>query len=216
VTVGTKSAILSGDSAPPRRSTVPYPDQLLADDEQVVKHLHPHWITLVLPTLAFLLVAAAGGFLAAIVPDGSLQMPLRIAIAAVAVIFFSWLSFVPFLRWRTTHYVLTTHRVLIRVGILHHRGRDIAVTRINDVSFEQTIWERLIGAGTLMVESAGEAGQEVLKNIPHAPAVQQLINRLIEADHDRRARDAAQYEAQYEAEYESRAAQHPTDRRDDR
>jgi uncharacterized membrane protein YdbT with pleckstrin-like domain len=204
VTISTKSAILSADSAPPRRSTVPYPDQLLADDEQVVKHLHPHWITLVLPTLAFLVTAAAAAFVAAIVPDGSLQMPLRIAIVAVAAIILIWLSFIPFLRWRTTHYVLTTHRVLIRVGILHHRGRDIAVTRINDVAFEQTIWERIIGAGTLQVESAGETGQEVLKNIPHAPAVQQLINRLIEADHDRRTRDAAHYEAQYEAEYEAR------------
>jgi uncharacterized membrane protein YdbT with pleckstrin-like domain len=199
---------------------VPYPDQQLADDEQVVKHLHPHWITLVLPTLGFLVTAAAASFLAAIVPSGSLQMPLRIAIAAVAVIILIWASFIPFLRWRTTHYVLTTHRVLIRVGILHHRGRDIAVNRINDVSFEQSLWERMIGAGTLMVESAGEAGQQVLKDIPHAPAVQQLINRLIEGDHDRRIRDAAHYEAQYEAEYESehdaRAAQHPTERLDDR
>jgi uncharacterized membrane protein YdbT with pleckstrin-like domain len=195
---------------------VPYPDQLLADDEQVVKHLHPHWITLVLPTLAFLVIAAGASFVAAIVPSGSLQTPLRIAIGAVAVIILSWLSFVPFLRWRTTHYVLTTHRVLIRVGILHHRGRDIPVNRINDVSFEQTLWERLIGAGTLMVESAGEAGQQVLKDIPHAPGVQQLINRLVEADHDRRTRDAAHYEAQYEAEYEARAAQHPTERLDER
>lgn len=186
---------------------MPYPDQLLADDERVVKHLHPHWITLVLPTLAFLVTAAAAAFLAAIVPHGSLQQPLRIAIAAVAVLIVIWLSFIPYLRWRTTHYVLTTHRVLIRVGILHHRGRDIAVNRINDVSFEQTIWERLIGAGTLMVESAGEAGQQVLQDIPHAPAVQQLINQLIEGDHDRRTRDAAHYEAQYEAEYEARGQQ---------
>jgi uncharacterized membrane protein YdbT with pleckstrin-like domain len=216
VTISTKSAILSVDSAPPRRSTVPYPDQLLADDEQVVKHLHPHWITLVLPTLGFLVTAAVAGFLAAIVPSGSLQTPLRIAILAVALLIVIWLSFIPFLRWRTTHYVLTTHRVLIRVGILHHRGRDIAVNRINDVSFEQTIWERLIGAGTLMVESAGEAGQQVLKDIPHAPAVQQLINRLIEGDHDRRTRDAAHYEAQYEAEYEARGRQQHTERLDER
>lgn len=195
---------------------MPYPDQLLADDEQVVKHLHPHWITLVLPTLVFLVTVALAAFLAAIVPDGSLQLPLRIAIAAVAVIIVSWLALVPFLRWRTTHYVLTTHRVLIRVGILHHHGRDIPLNRINDVSFEQTLWERMIRAGTLMVESAGEAGQQVLKDIPQAPAIQQLINRLVEGDHDRRTRDAAHYEVQYEAEYEERSARQPTERLDER
>jgi uncharacterized membrane protein YdbT with pleckstrin-like domain len=195
---------------------VPYPDQLLADDEKVVKHLHPHWITLVLPILAFVVAIGVAAFLAAIVPGGSLQFPLRIATGVVAALLLIWLTVVPFLRWRTTHYVLTTHRVMIRVGILSHHGRDIALSRINDVSFEQTLWERLIGAGTLMVESAGESGQQVLENIPHAPATQQLINRLVEEDHDRRAREAAQYEARYEAEYDRRDARMPTERLDDR
>jgi uncharacterized membrane protein YdbT with pleckstrin-like domain len=195
---------------------VAYPDQLLADDEQVVKHLHPHWITLIFPTLIFLVSAAAVGFVAAVRPDGTTGQVLLIAVAAVAVIVVILWSLVPFLRWRTTHYVLTTHRVLIRVGILSHHGRDIPLTRVNDVSFEQSLWERMIGAGTLMVESAGEAGQQILKDIPHAPAVQQLINRLVEGDHDRRTRDAAHYEAQYEAEYEARGREGNTERFDER
>ncbi len=193
---------------------MPYPDQLLADDEGVVRHLHPHWITLVRPVFFFVLLVGGGAFLAAIVPAGSWQPAAWIAIAAVAAILLIWLALVPFLVWRTTHYVLTTHRVLIRTGILHHRGRDIALTRINDVSFEQTLWDRIIGAGTLMVESAGESGQQVLRNVPHSDRVQQTINRLIEEDHDRRTREGARYEAQYEAEYESRGA--PTERLEDR
>jgi hypothetical protein len=28
---------------------VPYPDKLLAEDEEVVRHLHPHWLTLARP-----------------------------------------------------------------------------------------------------------------------------------------------------------------------
>ena len=193
---------------------MPYPDQLLADEERVVQHLHPHWITLVRPVFFFVLVVGGGAFLASVVPDGGEQEALWIAIAVVAGILLIWLAFIPFLGWRTTHYVLTTHRVLIRTGILHHHGRDIALTRINDVSFEQTLWDRIVGSGTLMVESAGEAGQQVLHNVPHSDRVQQTINRLIEEDHDRRARDSARYEARYEAEYEARDA--PTERLDDR
>jgi len=193
--------------------TVPYPDQLLADDEKVVRHLHPHWITLVRPVFVFVLLVGGGAFLAAIVPDGSLQQVLWIVIAAVAALLLVWLALIPFLAWRTTHYVLTTHRVLIRTGILHHRGRDIALTRINDVSFEQTLWDRIIGAGTLMVESAGESGQQVLRNVPHSDRVQQDINRLIEEDHDRRSRESARYEARYEADYERGV---PTERLDER
>jgi len=193
---------------------VPYPDQLLADDERVVKHLHPHWVTLVVPTLLLLVVVGLASFLAAIVPDGSLQGLARIVIVAVAVLAAVAVALVPYLRWRTTHYVLTTHRLMTRVGILSHTGRDVPLNRINNAMYEQSFFERIINSGTLVVESAGEDGQQVFKNIPDADQTQQLINRLVESDHDRRSRNAARYEAHYEAEYEDgrRGGDHPTER----
>jgi len=180
---------------------VPYPDQFLADDERVVKHLHPHWITLVGPVALFLVVVGAASFLAAIVPDGSFQAVIRLVILAVAALALLVAVLVPYLRWRTTHYVLTTHRLMTRVGILNHTGRDVPLNRINNAMYEQSFFERLINSGTLVVESAGEDGQQVFKNIPDADQTQQLINRLVEGDHDRRSRNAARYEARYTAEY---------------
>jgi uncharacterized membrane protein YdbT with pleckstrin-like domain len=195
---------------------VPYPDRLLADDEKVVKHLHPHWITLVVPVLVFLLTLGIAGFLLAIIPDGSLQPAARIAVGVIAAAILIWLAVVPFLRWRTTHYVLTTHRLMIRTGILHHHGKDIPLNRINNVLYEQSLWDRIVNAGTLMVESAGETGQQVFANIPNADRNQQLINRLVEQDHDRRVRESAEYEARAEVEYETRARERTTERLDDR
>jgi uncharacterized membrane protein YdbT with pleckstrin-like domain len=202
---------------------VPYPDQLLADDERVVKHLHPHWVTLVLPTLLLLVVVGLASFLAAIVPDGSLQGTVRVVIAAVAAVAAVAVALVPYLRWRTTHYVLTTHRLMTRVGILSHTGRDVPLNRINTALYEQSLFERIINSGTLVVESAGEDGQQVFKHVPDADQTQQLINRLVEGDHDRRSRNAARYEAQYEGRYEAqyeaqyegerrRSGDHPTER----
>lgn len=195
---------------------MPYPDRLLADDEKVVKHLHPHWITLVVPVLVFLLTLGIAGFLLAIIPDGSLQPAARIAVGVIAAAILIWLAVVPFLRWRTTHYVLTTHRLMIRTGILHHHGKDIPLNRINNVLYEQSLWDRIVNAGTLMVESAGETGQQVFANIPNADRNQQLINRLVEQDHDRRVRESAEYEARAEVEYETRARERTTERLDDR
>jgi membrane protein YdbS with pleckstrin-like domain len=170
---------------------VPYPDKMLANDEQVVEHLHPHWITLVPATLWFILICAAAGFGIGYAPSsGTTQEAFRIAVIVVAVILLIWLSFTPWLAWRTTHYVFTTHRVLIRRGVLRHEGRDIALQRINDVGFSQSLWDRLVRAGTLTIESAGEQGQEDLKNIPRSNEMQQTLNRLIEQDGDRRARMA--------------------------
>jgi uncharacterized membrane protein YdbT with pleckstrin-like domain len=187
---------------------VPYPDQFLADDERVVKHLHPHWITLVGPVALFLVVVGAASFLAAIVPDGSFQAVARIVILAVAALALIVAVLVPYLRWRTTHYVLTTHRLMTRVGILNHTGRDVPLNRINNAMYEQSFFERLINSGTLVVESAGEDGQQVFKNIPDADQTQQLINRLVEGDHDRRSRNAARYEARYSAEYSADNAEY--------
>ena len=167
-----------------------YPEKLLADDEQVVAHLHPHWITLVPATLWFILICALVGVGIPLLPTNSTQQGLLIAILAIAVILVSWLTVKPWLGWRTTHYVFTTHRVLIRRGILHHTGRDISLQRISDVGFRQSLWDRIVRAGTLTIESAGELGQETLHDIPRSDQMQQTLNQLIEQDHDRRARVA--------------------------
>lgn len=171
-----------------------YPHKILAEDEKVVEHLHPSWITLVPATLWFLLLCAAAGFgLAEIynnVDAGTWRSVLVIAVIVVAVVLVCWLSFAPWLRWRTTHYVFTTHRVLIRRGIVQRTGRDISLQRISDVGFTQSLWDRIVQAGTVTIESAGEQGQEVLTDIPHADDMQQVLNRLIEQDNDRRARQA--------------------------
>jgi uncharacterized membrane protein YdbT with pleckstrin-like domain len=168
---------------------VAYPEKILADDEQVVAHLHPHWITLVPATLWFAAICAAGGAGIAFAPDkGTGRTVVIILIVVVGLVLLSWLSFAPWIRWRTTHYVFTTHRVLIRTGVFRHTGRDIALQRINDVGFSQSLWDRIVKAGTLTIESAGEHGQQNLDNVPRSDTMQQTLNRLIEQDGERRAR----------------------------
>ena len=93
---------------------------------------------------------------------------------------------VPYLRWRTTHYVITTHRVMVRRGILTKNGKDITLSKITDVSFQQTLLDRIIRSGSLHIESAGDSPDENLTNIPRSNEVQQLINRLIDEDDLRR------------------------------
>jgi uncharacterized membrane protein YdbT with pleckstrin-like domain len=172
---------------------VSYPEKVLANDERVVEHLHPHWITLVPATLWFVLICALAGVGIAFAPDdGTGRTVVLAAIIVVGLVLLSILSFRPWIQWRTTHYVLTSHRVLIRRGVFHHVGRDISLQRINDVGFSQSLWDRMVGAGTLTIESAGEHGQETLTNIPKSNQQQQLINRLIEQDSERRQRSAYQ------------------------
>ena len=172
---------------------MPYPDKLLAEDEEIVRHLHPHWLTVFWPVVWFLLVVGAASFGAALIPAGQQQGLLRLLVVAVGLVVTFALVVVPILRWRTTHYVITTHRLLFREGIMSRRGRDIGLSRITDVSYRQSLWDRIINSGTLTIESAGESGATVLKAIPDSDGVQQLLNHMIEEDADRRAQENAGY-----------------------
>jgi uncharacterized membrane protein YdbT with pleckstrin-like domain len=170
-----------------------YPDKLLAEDEEVVRHLHPHWLTLFWPVVWFLLVVGGASFGTALIPAGRQQGIYRMLILAVAVVLLVLFVVVPLLRWRTTHYVISTHRLLFREGIMARRGRDIGLSRITDVSYRQSLWDRIINSGTLTIESAGDSGATVLKQIPDSEGVQQLLNFMIEEDADRRAQESAGY-----------------------
>jgi uncharacterized membrane protein YdbT with pleckstrin-like domain len=150
------------------------------DDEKVVFDLHPHWRRLVVPVLALLVVCAIAGFGIAAAPADRFRSPVRWAVFGVAVLLIGWLSVLPYLRWLTTRYLLTTQRLVIRSGVLARHGRDVPLNRINDVSFSETLFERLLRSGTLMVESAGERGQIVLSDIPHVKRVQRAIYRMVD------------------------------------
>ncbi|CCG04974.1 PH domain-containing protein [Blastococcus saxobsidens] len=172
---------------------MPYPDRLLTDDEEVVRHLHPHGLTIFWPVVLFLLVVGGASFGAALVPPGPQQGMVRLGIVGLAGLLLVVLVVVPLLRWRTTHYVVTTHRLLFREGILARRGRDLGLSRITDVSYSQTLWERIVRSGTLTIETAGDGGATVLRQIPDSGGVQQLLAYMIEEDADRRAQEHAGY-----------------------
>src|SRR3954468_10041909 len=172
---------------------MPYPEKLLAEDEEVVRHLHPHWLTLFWPVVWFLVIVGGASFGLAVVPAGRQPGVVRMVVLAVALVLLLTVVLVPVLRWKTTHYVITTHRLLFREGILSRRGRAIGLSRITDVSYRQSLWERIIDSGTLTIESAGEGGATVLKQIPDSEGVQQLLNLMVEEDADRRAQESAGY-----------------------
>jgi uncharacterized membrane protein YdbT with pleckstrin-like domain len=162
-----------------------YPKGLLTGGEEVVLDLHPHWRALVLPLGLVPVVVGVGTFVAVIVPDWSIQRWVRLAIGVIALLLLVWRSLLPFLRWVTTHYVITTNRIVLRDGVFARQGRDVPLNRVNDVTFSHTVTERLFRSGTLVVESAGERGQVVLADVPRVEAVQRTVYDLVQAAEER-------------------------------
>jgi uncharacterized membrane protein YdbT with pleckstrin-like domain len=172
------------------RRVVGIPKKLLGEDEHVEMAMRPHWKEMVWPAVILLVVSPVASFAAASLPDNDAQPWLRLTVAVVAVlVVLRWVVW-PFLEWVTTSYVVTDRRLITRFGVIARTGRDMPLSRVNDVTFEHSsILERVLGCGTLVVESAGERGQLVLRDVPRVEEVQRDVYRLAEADEERRRRD---------------------------
>jgi membrane protein YdbS with pleckstrin-like domain len=166
-------------------------DRSLAAGEAPVVILHPHWKVLVRPIALTFLVVAVLLVGEVLIPAGRAANGERLALAVVAIVLLMWWLIIPLLRWRTTVYELTTRRLRLRDGIIARNGRDIPLSRITDISYRKGPLDRLLGSGTLVVESAGEHGQLRLTEIPGVERVQATLFQLVEderarAEHDGR------------------------------
>ena len=157
-----------------------YPDDLLSENEHVVVHSHPHFKMLILPFIALVITLGVGVWLAIIGQDAAAPWNLvsDIAVAVVALVLVVWLFFVPFVRWRTTHFIVTTDRLIAREGVIKRTGIDIPLSRINSVQFEHGLMDRVFGCGTLIIESASD---EPLRfdDIPKVERVHTVIYREV-------------------------------------
>jgi uncharacterized membrane protein YdbT with pleckstrin-like domain len=161
----------------------------LADGEQQVLIVHPHWKVLVGPFLLTIVVIAALLVAELVIPPSREANLIRLGIAVAAVLVVMLWLMVPLLRWRTTVYELTTRRLSMRAGIIARRGRDIPLSRITDVSFSKSLLDRMLGCGRLVVESAGMHGEEVLTDIPRVERVQAILFQLVEDERNRVSTD---------------------------
>jgi membrane protein YdbS with pleckstrin-like domain len=154
---------------------VAYPDELLVEGERVLLHRRPHWRLLVGPVLAFLLTLGVAGYLAALARGQGWQQWGWPAIAAVAAVLVAWLAAAPVVRWRTTHLVVTTRRMLVREGVRAPRSLEIPLDRIADVHTRYGRLGRLVGCGALAVR--GVDGEVEFADVPGADRVRTLLRQ---------------------------------------
>ena len=161
---------------------MPYPDHLLSRGETIVLHKHPHWKVLVLPVIWLVAIVGAASFgiayLSSRVADAGLW---TVAVVVVALLLVVFLVVVPFLRWRTEHFVLTDRHVFFRSGFIQRREHQIPLGRIQNLEVNVSFWGRVFGFGTLTVESAADQPLSFY-NVAALPKVQGQLNQLIDDD----------------------------------
>ena len=161
---------------------MPFPRRLLNDDEEVVLDLRPHWWSMAAPSVTLVAAIAAAIYVASRTDKGWAGIPFLVLVLVALVWFLGRMA-----RWATTNLAVTSDRLIVRTGVIAKRGREIPLERINDITVTQTLFERMLRAGDLMIASAGGRGQEMFHNCPHPPQVQNQIYRQIEANSHRQA-----------------------------
>lgn len=167
-----------------------YPRRLLNDHETVTVDLHPHWWFLAAPTIA--VVASIGAGVATLMmteTDTTAQSMAGWASLAALAGSAVWLV-VRYARWLTTHFVITNRRLIFRSGLLTKRGIEIPLDRVNTVHFHQGVWDRVVGAGDLLIESGGESGQQRFTDIRQPDRVQRVIHAELDLGRQRPGGDA--------------------------
>jgi uncharacterized membrane protein YdbT with pleckstrin-like domain len=162
-----------------------FPRKLLIPGEQLILELRPHFVAVLLPTISAVAATALAGWALTKV-DGFAQTLVWVAWLVFMVIYpvrrYVW--------WLTSNFVVTSSRVIHREGFIAKRSMEIPLDKINDVRFEQGIFDRIVGAGTLVIQSASESGRNEFRFIRHPEEVQRTIYQQSEKDQSQTIRTA--------------------------
>lgn len=149
-----------------------YPERLLSDDEIVESQFRPHWSRILREGLIVL-----GGIALAVV-FAIFAAPLWAYLVLAGIVILLVVGGI--VTWANTLHVITNERLIYRTGFIAKRGTEIPLEVIQNVAFGQTLLERILGTGNLMIESAGTHGQTRYRDIPNPEGIQSLIYKVRE------------------------------------
>ena len=151
-----------------------YPEKSLNPGEQLAIDVRPHWKYLAGPIFAVAVVVV--GSVVALVED--VPHWAEIALAVLLVLCLVWLLG-RYIKWVTTSFVVTTERLIMRKGVLRRTVREILLDRLTDITYSQTLLDRIMGCGDILLESPGRDSPETFPDLPHPVRIQNEIYRLI-------------------------------------
>ncbi len=167
-----------------------YPTKLLGQDERIEFQMKPHWRALIPPMLWLLGVVFVGVYAFArwgdwFTNDDAVRSVGRWVVLLGSLFVIIIFSARPLIYWLTTDYVFTNRRIIVRTGFIARQGRDMPLSKVNNVSFDISVLGRLLNYGQLMVVSASD-DPLVINDVPGVESIQREINRLHEEDDLRR------------------------------
>jgi uncharacterized membrane protein YdbT with pleckstrin-like domain len=77
-------------------------------------------------------------------------------------------------------YTLTNHKIEFTYGLIAKLRRNIPLRNVQDVTVTQSVFERLLGIGDIVIDSAAQGGKIPLRNIHWPEKYSDMILREIQ------------------------------------
>jgi hypothetical protein len=144
----------------------------LLPDETAVVATRRHWAVLIEPTVKFLPVFVAGGWLLLLDPDNRVTSSVGLLVILASLGYYS----LRVAEWWMRHFIVSTRRVLLTSGVIARTVTLLPLRRITDLTWKETVPGQVLGYGTFRFESAGP--QQALSEITFLPAADVLYRRV--------------------------------------
>jgi uncharacterized membrane protein YdbT with pleckstrin-like domain len=149
-------------------------DEYLLPTERRVIRVRMHWAVmakdLTLTGLFLLVMVIAQQYL----PSSAVVDNVTFYLALAAVLRFTLLTVL----WWIERIVITDKRVMLAQGIITHKVGMMPLSKVTDLTFERTLNGRMLGYGTIIVESAGQI--QALNRIGYMPRPEEIYEALSE------------------------------------
>lgn len=163
---------------------MPLPKDTLNQNEDLILDIHPHWWYFASSVGILIPIVIAEVFIASKIDGGFWNFLPKVSagVLALAALWVGW----KFLLWRSTHFAVTSYRVIYLSGFFSKQGIEIPIERVNNVNFKQSIIERILGAGDLLIESGGQDGQQRFSDIQRPQIVKKMLLEQVQLRVDSR------------------------------
>jgi uncharacterized membrane protein YdbT with pleckstrin-like domain len=139
----------------------------LKKEEKILIIIRQHWIKLVLPFFIWLLAAVLLIWLAK-------TTGFIITLAAALYPMYEYLN------WKSNLWCVTNVRVVDESGFFSRYSKESPLDKINNVEYDQSIWGRILGFGSVDIQTAAELGETTYEMIHHPKLLKDTITHAQE------------------------------------
>jgi uncharacterized membrane protein YdbT with pleckstrin-like domain len=140
----------------------------LKKEEKILLITRQHWLRLVLPFLAWLLLTIL------------LIWWLNNTTAYIIILVSALYPLLEYVSWRHNLWCVTNLRVVDETGFFTRYSKESPLDKINNVEYDQTILGRIFGYGDVDIQTAAELGETTYELIHHPKLLKDTITHAQE------------------------------------